>query len=231
MKPLRLLPFLFFLTACGGDALLSDNEKSAMNKVTEFYGGSCGWSKGFEYENGTNEDYFELKMSGSELLRQYADMIEMPASNCAYLFYTNLGEDQKKYTHIRVGINLGEEGGFEKSFPTKDLKEIKQLTPYLPLIEKLAISEDYETIWATFDPEIQATMTKDTLRDFFQMNDSLCGPFGQIQFQGYRFYKSEEDEREMVHLACVVIREKENTRLSMYFDRKTRKLMGLSENF
>lgn len=231
MKILHFLPLLFLLFACGGDMLISDGEKKAMAKVTEFYGGECGWSKGFEYANGKNEDYFELSLSKSDLLHRYADKIEMPASNIAYLFYTNLGAEQKKYSHIRVKIDLGKEGNYENSFAAKEIKEIVQFTPYVSLMEQLAKAQDYATIWATFDEEIQRDLSEEKLRAFFQASDSACGPFGTLQFQGYRFYDSEIDSRPMVQLACVVIRSKENTPLSLFFDRKTKKLMGMNEKF
>lgn len=210
---------------------MSDNEKKGVAAVVEFYGGSCGWSKGFEYENGKNEDYFELNISGSALMQKYADKVEMPASNAAYLFYSQLGKDQKKYSHIHVNVDLKKYDRYEISYPTKDLNEISKFTPYVALIEQLMHAKDYATLWATFDEEIQAELSEEILRDFFEKTNAECGLMSELQFQGFRLYESDDDGRPMVQLACVAVREKENTPLSLFFDREARKLMGMNEKF
>lgn len=44
------------------DALVTNNEKDAVQKVLNFYGGICNRSKGFTSKNGDMETYFVLEM-------------------------------------------------------------------------------------------------------------------------------------------------------------------------
>jgi len=89
------------LTACNNVGV-TDTEVQAVQSVLDFYGGICNRHKGFNSENGETDTYFELEMSQSELIESYSNMLELPASNIAYLFYSNLNDEQDNYTHVKV---------------------------------------------------------------------------------------------------------------------------------
>jgi hypothetical protein len=225
-----LLPLLILLSACGSPEIAQDEEKG-IAAVVDFYGGSCGWSKGYDYQDDENIDYFELNISGSDLMDKYADKVEMPASNAAYLFYSQLGPNRTKYSDIRVNVELANHDHYKHNFKVIELKEVARFTPYVALLEQLIDAKDYTNLWATFDEEIQASLSEEIIRDFFEKTESEYGSIRELQFQGFRFSLSDHDRRPVVHLACVAIREKENTPLSLFLDRKTRKLMGMQEQF
>jgi hypothetical protein len=88
------IPLLFLIVSCN-KARVSKQEVAAVDSVLAFYGGQCVRAKGYKIENDEKETYFELEMSKSKTLDTYEDFLGMAASNVAYLFYKNLGDDKK----------------------------------------------------------------------------------------------------------------------------------------
>ena len=218
------------LTACG-NIVVSETEEKAAQSVLEFYGGTCQQSKGVTSTDGVTNTYFELEMSNSALLDSYASMLEMPASNIAFLFFSNLKDDRTKYTQIKVKINLTTGESYENTYSTKDLVEVESLIPILAEVSDKIKAHDYEGFRALFVQEEETNVSAEQLQSHCAPLDSAYGNIDQTQFQGYAFFESEQDERALVHLAGIQIREKENTPISLYIDRKSKGITTFKNKF
>ncbi|HLU84829.1 MAG TPA: hypothetical protein VKZ45_05095 [Vicingaceae bacterium] len=218
------------LTACNNVGV-TETEVQAVQSVLDFYGGICNRHKGFEAKNGETDTYFELEMSQSELVESYSNMLELPASNIAYLFYSNLNDEQDNYTYVKVKINLSNGQSHEYSYSARDLKEIESLTPLLQSITDKIKAQDYEGLISQFDKNIASNLTSEQLKAYCVPYDSAYGRVDNTQFQGYSFFEGETDNRPLAHIAGIMIRENENTPISLFIDRKSKKVVTMKYDF
>jgi len=221
------------ITTCGNveSPFITDTEVDAVESVLSFYGGICNRSKGFEMKNGVTETYFELKMSRSELIESYIEVLEMPASNVAYLFYSNLKDEKENYTHIKVIIQLPDNELEEFYYSVKDLNEISKLTNTLHHLSDNIKSNDYDRLLSLFDDDIAVNMTNLQIEKYCAPYDSLYGKIIRTEFQGFRFFKDETSNTPLVHLAGIMLREKDNTPISIYINRNSKKISTLKYEF
>lgn len=218
------------LTACT-QVSVTEAEIQAVQSVLDFYGGVCHRHKGFNSENGVTDTFFELEMSDSELLESYSNILEFPASNIAYLFYSNLNEEQDKYTQVKVKINLANGESYEYSYQADDLKEMEKLTPVLQTVSDKIKSEDYNGLLSHFDKDIASNLNSNQLKAYCSPYDSTYGKVDKTQFQGFAFFAGNKDNRPLAHLVGIMRREKENTPISLYIDRKSGQIMTLKYEF
>jgi len=230
MKPLiGLFLFLVLLTSCN-DVAVSDREVQAVQSVLDFYGGVVNRSKGFSYENGQKQTYFKLAISESELLEAYKDFIELPASNIAYLFYKNLEAEQGNYTHVQVEITSLAGEVVEYEYAAEDLLEVDRFLPIMKQVSHHFETEDMNGLLAQFDP----SLPYEELIAYTHPYDSAFGRVQDIQFQGFSFYEVEgkgDTPRPMIHLGGIMQREKENTPLSLFIDRRSQVILSMNFNF
>ena len=218
------------LSACN-NAGVTNTEMQAVQSVLDFYGGICNRHKGFETKNGKTETYFELEMSKSKLIESYSDMLELPASNIAYLFYKNLNKEQDNYTYIKVKINLSNGQSSEYNYYADDLKEVEKLTPILQIVSKEIKEGDYDGLLSQFDEKIAANLSVEKLKSYCAPYDSAYGQIDQTQFQGFAFFQGEQDSKPLAHLAGIMIRKKGNTPISLFVDRKSEKVVTMKYKF
>ena len=228
MKKYFTLVIVCLIAACSSP-FVSKNETKAVDKVLEFYGGICNRSKGFNTSDKSNETYFELELSQSKLIETYSTMLQMPASNIAYLFYTNLGTDKNKYTQIRVNIMLDNKEVHKYSYSTKALNEINSLMPNLERINSNIKNYKYNLVLNEFEQEVKNNIDTTELDDYCNRADSAFGLIKSVQFQGYSLIKNED--KEYVQLYSIQIREKENIPFCLLLDRKTKKMINFKYSF
>ena len=104
---------------------ITDNEDKGVKKILNFYGGYCEYSIGATLS--TTEDKkksFELKLSKSEILDKFSKTPEIPASNLAYLFYTNLKEEKKNYDEIESVLLFNNREEYKTTFSSDQLEMI-----------------------------------------------------------------------------------------------------------
>ena len=230
MKKILAILLIVVFTACNNNGV-TEKEVQSVKKVLDFYGGVCNRIKGFSITNGVKEKYFELEMSKSELIESYSNMLEMPASNVAYLFYSNLGSEQSKYNQIKVKINLNNGKSFESAYPAAEIKEVENFIPVLNDVSLKIKLKDYKGLMLLFDTNLVSGLNENQLKSYCSPSDSAYGKIKETQFQGYAFFKSETDKREMVHLAGILVRQNNNTPISLFIDRKSKKILTMKFKF
>ena len=226
-KLIAFLLIVFTIVSCTNPIGVTENEKQAVEKVLDFYGGVCNRAKGFSGSN----TYFELEMSNSELIESYAKMSELPASNIAYLFSSNLKSEEDNYTNIKVKINLKNGESHEYTYKTTDLKEIQSSVDLLAKVGEEIKNKGYKNLLDLFDEKAKENLDTAMLRMYCSPYDSAYGQIKQTQFHGFAFFNGKKDSIPLIHIAGVNIREKENTPISIFVDRKTKKLMTLKFKF
>jgi len=105
------------------------------------------------------------------------------------------------------------------------------LTPILQTTSDKIKSEDYQGLLSQFDTDIATNLSADQLKTYCTPYDSAYGKIDMTQFQGYAFFEGKEDNRPLAHLAGIMIRENNNTPISLFIDRKSRKIMTMKYEF
>lgn len=223
-KQLLLFIFSFFLFSCNKVSISSD-EKSSLEKVSQFYGGMTNYSKGFENKNGYPIDFFEIKMSKSSLLNKDVVNLTKHAGNIAYLFYSNLSkENQKKYIEIRVSIELNNGESRSYKFKQSELNGVLQFLPSLENANYLIISKDYKKLATLFRNDMN--VSEENLKDLFNKIHSSLGEIKEIQYQGHEF-STDDKLGDCATYKEVVVFEKEAIQMFVTYQMKTKKIINL----
>lgn len=224
MKQTLHILALLLLFSCGKVGV-SKTEVKAVDKVIEFYGGQVNRIIGFNMKNTKKINYFELKISNSQLLNNDQKDLAGHAGNIAYLFYSNLKDEKPNYQEIKVSIDLQNGESRNYNFSVSDLKEIENLMPFVNKTNTFIRNKDYKGFAETFSAQFKAD-EKD-LKGLFDELYSRFGEIKEIQFQGFSFA---EDPKVGPYILVkeVLVLDKEAGRMYLNFDRRTKEILGLT---
>jgi hypothetical protein len=239
MKGLRsfILLGVIFLIACGqrheGEkktGLLShlvsitDNEDRGVKEILNFYGGECKYSIGTASTDEGKKKYFEIEMSKSDMLENYAKLIEMPASNIAFMFYNNLKEEKNNYTHIKVVVTLKILGHADYEYSTSQLEMVKQNVDLISKVSDFLKLKDYKGLYKLFDLTAVPNLQETDIESYCSQLDIAYGQIVKFQLQGFSFFNS--NGKDLLHLSGVQQRDKQNTPLTIFVDPKKTQIEG-----
>lgn len=215
---------LLLLFSCGKVGV-SKTEVKAVDKVIEFYGGQVNRIIGFNMKNTKKINFFELKVSNSQLLNNDQKDLAGHAGNIAYLFYSNLKDEKPNYQEIKVSIDLQNGESRSYNFAVSDLKEIEDLMPFVNKTNAFIRNKDYKGFAETFSAKFSAD-EKD-LKNLFDELHTRFGEIKEIQFQGFSFA---EDPKVGPYILVkeVLVLDKEAGRMYLNFDRRTKEILGLT---
>ena len=74
-------------------------------------------------------------------------------------------------------------------------------------------------------------MTVDQMKKYCTHYDSTYGKIKELQFQGYSFLKGIPDNRQLIHLSGINIRERINTPIGILIERKSKKIVAMKFEF
>jgi hypothetical protein len=230
MKKIIAIVFSIIMFSCN-DADVTKVEINAVQSVLNFYGGICNRSKGFETENTKTLTYFELEMSKSKLISSYSKMPELPASNIAYLFYSNLENEKDKYSFIRVKTNFSEKHSATFDYNAKELIEIETLVKIFKNVASDIKQKKYSHLYSRFEVDSSSVLTAQMIESYCATDDSAYGGISKYQFQGFSFLEPDKESNPEVHLGGILVRKKTNIPLSVFIDRKTTKVNSIRFQF
>jgi hypothetical protein len=211
----------------------SKNELKGVGDIAAFYGGRVNWLKGAKAATGNDENtgkYFQIELDSADLKKFY-ETADLPAGNCAYLFYHSLSEKERNnYSFIRIIIP--EYSPTDKyEVRTEILHRVEQCLPTLDRTVDCLKSGRYEVLRSLFTPIVPAdSLTDEKLRVSNQAIDSMYGRIREFRLQG--FYNVKADIRgrtlQLIRLSGNLLREKQNTYFSVTIDpdEKERNLCG-----
>lgn len=229
---IRILLSIILLTSCNYTKS-SKLESEGVQKVVDFFGGTCTSSKGIRLEKGIPQEYFELKMSNSKLLNTYSNMPELVASNIAYIFYSNLGEEEKKYDYIEVVILFSDKNIYKYECSMDNIQKAYQLIPIWGEVTEKMKQQDCDSLLNYFDTNVVDVDVK-FLKTYCNSYDSAYGKISKIEFQGFMLFDDGIEEyagKTMIHLAGITLREKKRIPISLYIDTKSKKILRMDTEY
>lgn len=227
---LLILSVLLILSSCSnhekkaGTTLLgnlieiTENEQKGIDEILEYYGGYCAYSVGFDSstESGTT-NYFEFEISESRAVEKYKSMAEMPASNVAYLFYKNLGEEKSNYEHVNVILKYNNGGESKFVFSKNDLELVDKRMPTVIEIIELIKRGEFEEIKSMLAIEDEYAEAINSLVSNMENQDTLFGNVIEFHPYGFRMNETVNGKRGL-HISGAVFRDKQNHEFSVDFD-------------
>jgi hypothetical protein len=203
---------------------ISDNEDKGVKEILEYYGGQCKYAIGAtaSTDNGSVK-YFELEISGSEVIEKYSNIAAMPSSNIAYLFYRNLKDEKNKYDQIHAVLILKDNSKITYKFSKEKLEIVDQKMNIVNKVVALLKEKNYGGI--------KSMLTSDTTfinldKEKYIANITNADPqFGNIkEFTPYGFrFDETEDGSELLHISGILRRDKQSNEFSVIIDPKSTK--------
>ena len=208
-----------------------DNEKISAQAIVDFYGGEIEVSPGVFMNEGKNEKYIQIELRKSELIESYIDMLDIPASNIAYLFYAGLQSKAIEYDFIKVLIAT--KNGTQKmfNFYIKDINDVPEYVETLNKISDLLRDKNASSLHSLFNPEIGKELSEATLNQYITSQDSIYGKISETQFQGFSKFETEDDHQLVIQLYGIMIRSKENCPICVFIDRETKEVLTIEDSF
>lgn len=151
MRPISLFILATLIYSCSNFSKPTEKEEAAVQIVIDYYGGKCIMHKGTKTHNGNKQTYFTLEISDSDYLDLFAEVPHIPASNAAYLFYSNLGTEKKNYTHVEVELHFGNGKSEVFYYAGEFLLEFEEHLPLFNEVTNQFLSQNYQGLEANLD--------------------------------------------------------------------------------
>jgi hypothetical protein len=241
-KKVLFLLFLFFNNSCSNNQKEKDNnnkvlsqneniskeEDNGIKEILEYYGGVCHYSKGSKnnFKNDVN-NFFEIEMSKSFVFDNFKDILSMPASNIAYLFYKNLNKEKNIYKEIMPVIILSNGEKINFSYESEKLEIVTKKFYYVDSVIQLMKEKKIDEIISRIDnKEIYKKQINEELRV------KEAGSNKKIYFlpYGFRFFKTNE-LAEGLHISCVIVRNGLKEEFSIDFNLNNDKILFMQYKF
>jgi hypothetical protein len=215
----------------------SNNDSKGIKDILDFYGGTITWSKSFSAstekdQSSTDKDpsdaekepsrekHFLLAINAPSIQKHF-EATDLPASNCAYLFYRSLSDVEKRdYAFIRVVIQ-GKAGNDKYDFAMKDLYRAEKCLPTLDKTVQCLKEENLENLRALFSPMVPMdSLDKEKMRQSVFIVDSTYGRIKNFVLQGFSAASYEIGCKtiSLIKVSGNLVREKQNTLFSVTVD-------------
>ena len=214
--------FFWMMTSC-----ISQTESKGIDEIIKYFGGKVVYSIGTRNSSDKNElqgSFFELKLSGIDL-KSHFKTLDLPASNCAYLFYHSLGEKEKeKYVYLKVIIEEDKELT-KYEFPVKKLKVVENEMRVLNESIKCLKSLNMKKLASLCQPLLLKNGELIKFKQQMIQVDSTYGTLKRFSFQGFKFSNEDDGEKiiEVLRLSGALILEKENLDFSITVNTESKK--------
>ena len=145
-----------FLSGCNNSPLIGENETKALQKIVDMYGGNCKATATRVNSSKTGiESSISLELKNSKKAEAYGDFIDLPLSNMAYLFYSEIDTTKINYNLITTIITHKDSTLAEQEY---EIESLKQVSKCIPLFNKLADNfktKSFKEVLKKFDPVIR----------------------------------------------------------------------------
>jgi hypothetical protein len=205
------------LLALSFSSCTSTTESTGVDAVLSFYGGKALYSSGMvtSTEDKLQGRFYELMLSGvAPKMKQYFTSLQLPASNCAYLFYHALSPEEKmRYSFIRITIEeTASNNTYE--FPTHDLAKVERAMRQADTLLKYMRTGDYARFVAKGSLFATSAQEWQKAKSLFTAIDEEYGRVQSFSLQGFEISHQNLAKRgttEFIRLAGVLVRGKQNT--------------------
>jgi hypothetical protein len=193
---------------------ITDNEDKGVKEILELYGGQCKYAVGFE----NSKRYFELELSGSDIVEKQSEIAEMTASNVAYTFYKNLKDEKNNYVEIRTVLVFADSQKLSLAYPTRQLELIQKKMQVASKIVELIKKRDYTALRSAISDDEHLTYDKDVLIENMKVADIQ---FGNVTtgFTPYGFrIQQAKNGMKILHISGAISRDKQGNEFSIDTD-------------
>lgn len=197
---------------------ISDNEDKGIKEVLGYYGGECEYSIGTSVSTKAGKKkYFELEVRKSDIIDNFTNIAELPASNIAYSFYQNLEDEKTKYDEIHTVLVFrnGDKNTFKYS--TIQLELVVQQMKLVDKIIDILRSKDYESLMLYINNTDVYEFDKNKLIAGLEKYDSKFGDIKEFKPFGFKITNLNNDKN-LLHITGVLIRGIQNTEFSIDLD-------------
>lgn len=178
-----LLALLAVLTSCGGVS------EFGTNAVMQEYGGSLIAKSGVNKSTDTTAAqgrYVELELTNDKLETVFPKL-SIPASNCAYLFYSAVSPAERaKYDYIRTTIK-GKDNSYSHSYTMKELDAVDMAKNKFDEVGRLLKSENYDDLVLQMDPHYFQPEDLQKVKPMLEGLDKQFGRTGGFKLEGFEF--------------------------------------------
>jgi hypothetical protein len=165
----------------------SPSEKQALYEISEFYGGSVRLSAGRNFSTSSDEPkghYLAVALNNPSLSRHFEDL-RLPASNCAYLAFSNLKPTEREdYDFVKVALR-DSASTHSYSFSQSDLKQALAAGENLRTLIFNIQGSDYVAAANNFNPDALGTMPRDSLPSVMYRLGTRLNPFTEYRIHGF----------------------------------------------
>ena len=171
------------LTGCGGVS------EFGTNAILQEYGGVITAKNGVNKTTDTTAAqgrYVELELTNDKLEAVFPKL-SIPASNCAYLFYSAVSPAElAKYDYIRTTIR-GKDNSYSHSYTMKELDAVDMAKNKFDEVGRLLKSENYDDLVLQMDPHYFQPGDLQKIRPMLEELDKQFGRTGGFKLEGFEF--------------------------------------------
>jgi hypothetical protein len=215
--------FIWLVLAISLCSCNSATESKGIDAVLAFYGGKAVYSKGVV--SSTKEKlqgrYYEIKLSGVEdRIKPYFTSFQLPASNCAYLFYHALAPTERDtYSFIRI-ILEGQNTASTYEFATHDLAKVEQAMVLVDNAVGYLRTADYDPLLGKGSSIAASKQDWAKAKTMFTAADQAYGPVTAFSLQGFEVVAHDlpGGAKRFVRAIGVLARKKQNTDFTFVLD-------------
>jgi hypothetical protein len=172
---------------------------------------------------------FEIALSESPVLNKYREIIQMPMSNAAYLFFKNLSEIEKiKYSSIRVAATLSNGETIKNSYSCSDLAVVLKKVNFTKRFVELINEKKISTITTLI--EGGGKVNDKRVKNFLQF-EADKPPIRELLIYGFRFYDIGQRDERRLHISGVLRRYSLNNEFGIDVSLQKDEVHDISHNF
>ncbi len=200
-------------------ASITDNEDKGVKEILDFYGGACEYSIGasLSTDEGKNK-YFEIKLTKSESLDKFSTQPEVAATNVAYIFFRNLKGEKRNYDEIHCVLLFDDGKKYEASYSMDKLELIAHKLVILNNAVDFIKNKKFDDLKLLLSDGSYTQAAKNELIASIQKIEPTFSPIKG--FRPYGFKYETLNGYNVLNILVAVIREKDNTQLSLKVDLK-----------
>lgn len=180
--------FSFLLFGCKDVKIITSNEDKGIKDVLVFFGGYCEYSIGasISTDEGTKK-FFELKESKSEVLEKYSNSPDVMASNMAYIFYSDLKSENKRYSEIHSVLIFDKKEKYEAIYSRDQLELISAKMNVLNKVIDLIKAKNFVGLKPILSDDSYTEDAKNQLISNLQKVDTTVGNIKGFTLFGFRY--------------------------------------------
>lgn len=177
------------------DSPLTEQERGAIEKVLEFFGGYCVGSYGIVADKRSGvRRFFELNLVESPIVKQNFHIKEVIASNVALRFFAEIDSaGRERYDEIQVLFERNGDSSTRFDFSVSVLTQLEKRVPIVRDVVLHLMDKDYLTIRNMIDPNLVG-FSLDTFMLNLERADMRFGAIQEFKFLGFqRVVKNNEE--------------------------------------